>query len=145
MAQETVIHRIDAELGVGLSVAPVPDDLALDGIDELLKVFVSYSVGKWADYFTEVLADSPARTYAITTDGADWFVKTSPGRFDVEGGPGAEVTDGATPDVAASGTPAALLHWVWNRETPDAATGVTIEGNLDALTEFRRCVVIATQ
>jgi len=28
-------------------VAPVPDDLAVDGIDELLKVFVAYSVADW--------------------------------------------------------------------------------------------------
>jgi len=40
MAQETVIHRIDAELGAGTPVAPVPDDLAIDGIDELRDVFV---------------------------------------------------------------------------------------------------------
>lgn len=44
MAQETVIHRIDAELGTGQPVAPVPDDLAVDGIDQLLQVFVAYGV-----------------------------------------------------------------------------------------------------
>src|SRR5579862_4041971 len=33
MAQETVIHRVDAELGASASVAPIPDDLAIDGID----------------------------------------------------------------------------------------------------------------
>ncbi len=37
MAQETVIHRIDAELAAGLPVIPVPDDLAADGVDEVLK------------------------------------------------------------------------------------------------------------
>ena len=33
MAQETVIHRIDAELAAGLPVTPVPHDLAVDGVD----------------------------------------------------------------------------------------------------------------
>ena len=46
MAQETVIHRIDAELGDGAPFAPVPDDLAIDGIDELLRIFVAYSRGR---------------------------------------------------------------------------------------------------
>src|SRR5262249_56921469 len=46
MAQETVIHRIDAELGTGQPVAPVPTDLAVDGIDELLKAFVASSVAE---------------------------------------------------------------------------------------------------
>ena len=64
MAQETVVHRVDAELGVGVPVAPIPDDLAIDGVDELLKVFVSYSVGEWGEYFTEALADSPGRSSA---------------------------------------------------------------------------------
>jgi hypothetical protein len=48
-------------------------------------------------------------------------------------------------DVTISGPPAALLRWVWNRETPSEQSGVTIDGDPEALTEFRRCVVIATQ
>ena len=36
MAQETVIHRLDAELAADLPVAPIPDDLAIDGIDDTL-------------------------------------------------------------------------------------------------------------
>ena len=57
MAQETVIHRIDAELGTGQPGSVlVPSDLAIDGIDELLKVFVAYSVAEWSGYFTVILA-----------------------------------------------------------------------------------------
>src|ERR1700760_3541027 len=62
MAQESVIHRIDAELAAGVDVAPISDDLAIDGIDELLRVFIAYSVAAWTDYFTEALAGSPGRT-----------------------------------------------------------------------------------
>jgi uncharacterized protein (TIGR03083 family) len=145
MAQETVIHRIDAELGVGVPVAEIPDDLAIDGVDELLKVFVSYSVSEWADYFTEALAHSPGRSYAINTDGVSWLVGTSPGRFSLGGGPGMTVPEYANTDVTVSGTPAALLRWAWNRETPDEPSGVAIDGDPEALAEFRRCVVISTQ
>ena len=42
MAQETVIHRVDAELGAGAELAPIPVDLAHDGIDEFLVAFVEY-------------------------------------------------------------------------------------------------------
>ena len=35
MAHETVIHRIDAELAIG-SVTPIDEELALDGVDEVL-------------------------------------------------------------------------------------------------------------
>jgi uncharacterized protein (TIGR03083 family) len=137
MAQETVIHRIDAELGTGQPVAPVPDDLAVDGIDELLKVFVAYSVAEWGRYFTGILDGSPGRTYLIRTDGAAWRASSGPGRFAVEDGPG----DG-TADVTVSGAPAAVLRWVWNREGPG---GVTVVGAPEAVGELRRCIVTATQ
>jgi len=142
MAQETVIHRVDAELGVGQPVAPIPDDLAIDGIDEVLRVFVEFSVREWSDYFAETLAGSPGRTVAIETDGAAWRVATGPGKFTVEGGAGA----GSGPaDATVSGSPAAVLRWAWNRETPGEPSGVTITGDQEALAEYQRCVVIATQ
>ena len=87
MAQETVIHRIDAELGAGQPVNPVPDDLAIDGIDELLKVFVAFSVAEWGDYFADALGSSPGRAYTVRANGAAWQVRTGPGQFDVTDGP----------------------------------------------------------
>jgi hypothetical protein len=41
--------------------------------------------------------------------------------------------------------PTDVLRWAWNRETPGAPSRVTIGGDANALAEFRRCVVIATQ
>jgi uncharacterized protein (TIGR03083 family) len=137
MAQETVIHRIDAELGAGQSVAPIPDDLAVDGIDELLKIFAAYGVAEWPDYFADVLAGSPGRIYAFRTDGAAWRVRTGPGLFAVEDGS----ADAA--DVTVSGPPAAVLRWVWNRESGPG--GVTVEGAPEAVDELKRCIVTATQ
>jgi uncharacterized protein (TIGR03083 family) len=140
MAQETVIHRIDAELGSGQPIAPVPDDLAVDGVDELLKVFVTYSVAEWGPYFTDILARSPGRTYAIRTDGAGWRVRTGPGVFTVEDGAGDD-----TVDVTVSGPPTAVLRWAWNRDNAGELPAVTVEGAREAVDELRRCIVTATQ
>ena len=66
----------------------MPDDLAVDGVDELLKVFVAYSVGEWVDYFTEALKDSPAYVPDQRSDatadsaGRPGWLSTSPGHFD---------------------------------------------------------------
>ena len=60
MAQETVIHRIDAELGADVPIAPIPDDLAIDGIDELLKVFVAYDCQEVARRLRRDPSQSPA-------------------------------------------------------------------------------------
>ena len=54
MAQETVIHRIDAELAAGLPVTPVPDDLAADGVDEVLKRMLAYGSVTWPEDFAEM-------------------------------------------------------------------------------------------
>jgi hypothetical protein len=153
MAQETVIHRMDAELGVGVPIAPVPDDLAIDGVDELLRVFVSFAMSEWPEDFTDewpkdsagASASLPSWSYAIGTEGASWLVKTSPGHFDVIGGPGVKGMGDSTPDVMVQGAPAALLRWAWNRDLTGTPSGLTIEGNLDALGDFRQYVVIATQ
>jgi uncharacterized protein (TIGR03083 family) len=144
MAQETVIHRIDAELGVGVPVTAVPDDLAIDGVDELLKVFVAYDVEKYGDDYAEVLGESPGWSYTISTDGVEWLVGTAPGEFRVGGGPGLTAPEFSKTDATVSASPTALLRWMWNRETPDEPSGVSVEGYAD-LAEFRRCVVVATQ
>ena len=55
MAQETVIHRLDAELAAqaatGRAVSPVPDDIAADGVDEVLVRFLGYGSTAWPDEF----------------------------------------------------------------------------------------------
>jgi uncharacterized protein (TIGR03083 family) len=157
MAQETVIHRIDAELGAGAPIAPVPADLAVDGVDELLKVFVAYAFSRWPEDFTEALQNSPGHTFLIQTEATpesdqaagrpsvSWLVRTGPTSLTVEDGPVEKAADKVTPDVTISGTPADILRWSWNRETPGEPSPVRIEGNAEAVTEFRQCVVEATQ
>jgi uncharacterized protein (TIGR03083 family) len=93
MAQETVIHRIDAELGAGVPLAPVPDDLAIDGIDELLKVHLRYSFSQWPEDFTGVLKNSPGHTDSVQANetpdrpAVSWVVKTGPDQLTVEAAP----------------------------------------------------------
>ncbi|MFC4494394.1 maleylpyruvate isomerase family mycothiol-dependent enzyme [Streptomyces ovatisporus] len=141
MAQETAVHRIDAELAAGEPVTPVPDDLAVDGVDELLHVFVAYAVAEWGQYFTGILSGSPGRTYVLRTNGAAWRVRTGPGLFAVERG---RDVDGPA-DVTIGGPPSALLRWVWNRDAAGESNGVTVEGSPEAVGELRRCIVTATQ
>jgi uncharacterized protein (TIGR03083 family) len=150
MAQESVIHRIDAELGAAAPVAAIPDDLAIDGIDELLKVFVASNMIKWPEDLTEALAGSPGHTYKITTEGTtadaiSWLVETSPASLTVKGGPDDPAPADATADVTITGTPTAVLRWAWNRETPAQLSDVTIKGDTKALAELRQCVVLSTQ
>ena len=152
MAQESVIHRIDAELAAGAPVAAVPADLAVDGVDELLQVFVAYAFSKWPEDFTEALKNSPGHAYLIQTDATadtasvSWLVTTAPDHLAVEGGlTRSAALAGEAPDVTITGPPAAILRWAWNRELSGGESPVRIEGNPEALRELRQCVVEATQ
>ncbi|WP_353944790.1 maleylpyruvate isomerase family mycothiol-dependent enzyme [Streptomyces sp. HUAS MG91] len=143
MAQETVIHRIDAELAAGQRSAPVPEDLAIDGVDELLKVFAAYAVAEWPDYFTDTLAGSPGRSVeirALGTKAAAWRITTGPARFTVEDAPG------DTPaDLTLSAPPTPLLRTLWNRPAPETPAQLTSTGSREALDELHACLKIATQ
>ncbi len=154
MAQETVIHRIDAELACGALVAAIPEDLAVDGIDELLKIFVAWAFSQWPEDFTEALKGTPGYSYLIRTEMTGytqtvrWSVRTGPDQIDVDGGPGAAADENRAPDVTVSGTPAAVLRWSWNREAetaPGQVSSVVITGNAGALPELRQCIVAGTQ
>ena len=140
MAHETLVHRIDAELAAGQPVAEVPEDLASDGIDELLKVFLAYGVDTWGSYFKDILAGSPGWSFAVQAGGAAWRVRTAPGKVTVEDGAGT-----GRAGVTVSGAPAAVVRWVWNREGGDGPAGVAVEGPPEAVEELRRCIVVATQ
>ncbi len=119
MAQETVIHRIDAELAAGLPVTPVPADLGVDGVDEVLKRMLAFGSQSWPEEFAEMkgehLASEDGRdTITITAGPAAWTVRPSPRQVVVE--------DGAAddPKVLIEGEPAAVLRWLWGRAGDDA-------------------------
>jgi hypothetical protein len=141
MAQETVIHRIDAELGTRQRLAAVADDLAVDGIDELLNVFVAYSVATWGSYFTQILQPSRGWSYLVRTDAAAWHVRTGPDTFIVDEPAGRH----RQADISISGPPMDVLRWVWNRDGFGQPGNVVVEGPAEAVDELKRCIAVATQ
>ena len=155
MAQETVIHRIDAELALGEQSAPISDDLAIDGIDEVLKLFLGYGSRAWADELGPVLGNARSHTIAVRVDSAGWLVRTGPGGVDVadvgaggdaavHGGAGAGGDAGAGADAIVAGPPVAVLRWLWAREA-DGPTAVEIRGEDAAVDQLRRLLVAVTQ
>jgi uncharacterized protein (TIGR03083 family) len=142
MAQESVIHRMDAELALDVPIAKVPDDLATDGIDEVLKLFVGYGSRAWTEHFEPVLAGAKGRTVSVRLDnGPAWLLRTDP--------TGVDVTDStASADVTISGTPVAVLRWLWARDstpTADAPSPVRVDGDEDAVKELRQLLAASTQ
>ena len=75
MAQETVIHRVDAELADGEPLAAIPADLAADGIDELLIAFVQYGMTNWPEEFAELVTLAGNRTVSVVTPQRSWLFR----------------------------------------------------------------------
>lgn len=118
MAQETAIHRIDAEQAAGVPVSAVPDDLAVDGADEVLKLFLGYGPVAWPDEFAtmdgkHLASDDGQDAIVVTAGQASWTVRPSP--RDVV------VRDGGTenPRAVAEGAPDPVLRWLWGRASDD--------------------------
>jgi len=136
MAQESVIHRVDGELALGESIAPIPADLAIDGIDEILEQFLSYGTRTWVEEFGPLLKESLGYRVLVRSGEVSWLVRTSPEGVAVAKGAG-----GAA-DATVTGEPDQVLLWLWARAGDDA---VSIEGSDKAIIELRRLLGAATQ
>jgi uncharacterized protein (TIGR03083 family) len=105
-AQETAIHRYDAELAAG-TPTPIDTDLAVDGIDEILTVFLP----RLADNFGP-MGDGTVHLHCTDADG-EWLFTRRDGEISV-------TAEHAKGDVAARGTASDLLLFVWRRVPVDA-------------------------
>jgi uncharacterized protein (TIGR03083 family) len=128
MLFETLLHRADAELALGLRPA-IDRTLAVDGIDEFLVNL------PFATSFAPKVADlrGPDRTIGFrTTDGDDaWLVRLRPDGFGL-----AQTGEAAdTADATVRGTAADLLLLVYGR-LPYGAQSLAHEGDEDLLTHW---------
>jgi hypothetical protein len=112
-AHELTVHRMDLEAAAGVPHAPVPPDLAADGVDELLAVVVP----RWAH--TEPLARARGTVAVTATDtGRSWSVRVDHGRVGI--GPERSGSE----DAHLSGSATQLLLRLWGRPAD-----VVVEGD----------------
>jgi uncharacterized protein (TIGR03083 family) len=106
MAQETLVHRWDAELGAGISGAAMDPPVASDGIDEYLDVFAGV---------TRQLHSAPAgpsiHVHCTDTEG-EWLLQLpAPGERTL-------TREHVKADVAVRGPAEGLLLVMWGRAAP---------------------------
>lgn len=139
MAQETVVHRMDAQLAAGEPLTPAPDDLAIDGVDEALKRFLEYGAAEWPEEYAAVeghLAGAEgAGTVVVSAGPASWTVRPTPISV--------SVTDGGDEAARAvvSAAPDAMLGWLWGRAGADA---ITVTGDPAWAAYLRRLLAVVT-
>jgi uncharacterized protein (TIGR03083 family) len=106
-AHETAVHRVDAEQAAGSPQTPVPSDLAVDGIDELLLAFFGRPPRRPLD----VPGGAVTLGLEVVGTGERWTVRVSRSGVEAKGGAG----DGEGPDVRVRGTPSDLYLLLWHR------------------------------
>jgi uncharacterized protein (TIGR03083 family) len=134
MAQETVIHRVDAELALGLPVSPIPDDLALDGVDEVLERFLAYGSTVWQEDFGDLLDDLDGRAVRVGAGDRSWVVVLAKGAVSVS-----ERGDAA---ASVSGAPQPMLLWLWRRAGDEA---LAVDGDAALVAKLSQLLGAATQ
>jgi hypothetical protein len=144
MAQETVIHRIDAELAAGLPITPVPDALAVDGVDEVLKRFLAFGSVDWPEEFARIKGEHLAGedgldTIMVVAGRTVWTVRPSPRAVWVEDGGSDQ------PRATIKGAPERVLRWLWGRGDQDGDDAVALTGDLAWAGYLRRMLDAVTQ
>jgi len=136
MAHEAAVHRVDAEAAFG-EITPIAPDLAVDGVDELLQLFLG---GDWSDQATDdwrgVDPNAGAgRVTEVIAGEHSWRVTLEPDRVDVVEGPG---------EAAATigGDPSDVMLWLWRRGADEL---VEVAGDTDAVTALHDRLLLATQ
>jgi uncharacterized protein (TIGR03083 family) len=129
MAQETAVHRVDAQSAHG-DPAPVPAALAADGVAELLEVFLApRAEGSPVGGRGESL-----HLHATDTEG-EWLLRLLPA--------GVELGQGhARGDAVAAGTASDLLLFLWGRTGADL---LERSGDPAVLARVRELAAVATQ
>jgi uncharacterized protein (TIGR03083 family) len=129
MAQETAVHRVDAESAHG-DPRPVPAALAADGVAELLEVFLApHSEGEPVGGRGETL-----HLHATDAEG-EWRLRLLPAGVELGQGHGQS-------DATAAGTASDLLLFLWGRAGPEP---LERSGDPALLPRVRELAAAATQ
>ncbi len=138
MAQEAAVHRVDVEAATG-DPAPVPDDIAVDGVDEVLQIFLPHFGTPDDPAWSASEAGAGAgRPVSVRTGGSGWTVVMQPDGVDVT----PNAASAGPVDAVVTGEPSEVLLWLWGRRP---ASAVHVEGDDDLLRAFRARLVVATQ
>jgi len=136
MAQETAVHRLDVEDGRA-TPTPVDPELAVDGIDEVLDLFLaedwaSLDPKEWDGVDPQAGAGG---TVAVRAGGRVWRSTLGSDEIPLDRGDGPA-------DATVAGPPEAVLLWLWGRRPDDS---VALDGDGALLTAYRDRLRIATQ
>ena len=127
----TTVARVDVQAAADVERTPIYGDVALDGIEEILRV--------WLEYRLHSLGIGGVRTGSVDVAAGShrWRVETTPERTIISADTGARPAS-----AQLSGDPWAVYLWLWGR-LPDRA--VQTSGDADVIAQLWGLLRLATQ
>ncbi|MGW5052503.1 maleylpyruvate isomerase family mycothiol-dependent enzyme [Actinokineospora sp. NPDC004072] len=133
MAHESTIHRTDIEAAQSRDLTPIPAEVALDGIDEVLTLWFTHRLAEQG-----VAATRPA-TVAIRSTHRTWLSTMHP-----TGTSTTEAPETTPANAQITGDPMNLYLWLWGRRAVYDRS-VTQSGDFDAIAQFWALLRLATK
>lgn len=133
MAHETTIHRTDVQRAAGVDVTDIAEDIAIDGVDEVLSVWFGRRLPMLG------LSGTTTRSVAVQTAGHTWIARAGPDETIAWRGAAA---DAGVATSTVTGTPVSMYLWLWGRVGHHA---VTWDGDHDAIAQLWALLRLATR
>ncbi len=142
-SHEVLIHHVDAVLAAGAAMPDIAPELAADGVDEAIKVFMS-EIPNWASFtrgtgVIEVATSDTGDSWTLAFGRMEGTSPRTGKHHDMEA---LMIADGDSPDTVVSGDAVALDLWLWGRSGVDE---LTVTGDVDLVERFRTSVAMSTQ
>ena len=142
MTHEVTVHRVDIQGALDKSIADVPADIAIDGIDVILHVWFAYRLTMLR------VSGTKARSVTVRSGGRDWLASTGPGglgnkAYRLWSTP--ELTgwhEGEENSGEAHADPHPMYLWLWGRRN---VTEMAVNGDDDATGQLWVLLRLATR
>lgn len=133
MAHETTVHRTDVQSAAGMTITEIAEDIAVDGIDEVLTL--------WFGHRLDVLGVSGTRegSVGVGAGGRTWVARAGPARTEAYR---ADPSEAGLTDARVTGVPMQVYLWLWGRV---ATSSVTTDGDDDAVAQLWALLRLATR
>lgn len=133
LAHETTVHRMDVQAAAAIPLDPVADEVAADGVDEVLSLRFVHRL--------HVLGVSGTREGTVALRAADrvWLARSGP---DGSAAWLASPEEAESADAEVGGRAMTVYRWLWGR-VPDH--DVEVNGDDDAIAQLWALLRLATK
>jgi uncharacterized protein (TIGR03083 family) len=134
LAHEATVHRVDVQQAAGIDRDAVPEDVAVDGIDEALSLWFTHRLAVLG------LRGTRHARIGVSAGGREWIARARPtgtSAWRVE-------SDDERVDGSISGKPEDVYLWLWGR-IPPHTPAVDRAGSEDAIAQLWALLRLATR